>query len=97
MAEKATRSGNPAERGAAEKAIERKRERAARAEARRTGPNPTWYKVLMVTLMLLGLLWVIVFYATLGMWPIPDIGAWNIVIGFGIAMVGFVMTTRWRG
>jgi hypothetical protein len=28
--------------------------------------------------------------------PIPDIGAWNLVIGFGIAFIGFLMTTRWR-
>ena len=29
-------------------------------------------------------------------YPIPGIGAWNLVIGFGIAFVGFLMTTRWR-
>lgn len=98
MAEsEAARSGDPARRAAAEKVGERKRERQARAAARRTGPNPTWYKVLMVALMIVGLFWVIVYYATLGQWPVPTIGAWNIVIGFGIAMVGFIMTTRWRG
>jgi hypothetical protein len=29
-------------------------------------------------------------------YPIPGIDAWNLVIGFGIAFVGFLMTTRWR-
>ena len=28
--------------------------------------------------------------------PIPGIQGWNLVIGFGIAFIGFLMTTRWR-
>ncbi|SJM43780.1 Cell division protein CrgA [Frigoribacterium sp. JB110] len=46
--------------------------------------------------MLLGLVWIIVFYLTDQQFPIPDIGAWNLMIGFGIAFIGFLMTTRWR-
>jgi hypothetical protein len=46
--------------------------------------------------MVLGLLWIIVFYLTNGMWPIPNIGNWNIAVGFGIAIAGFLMTTQWR-
>lgn len=59
-------------------------------------PNPVWFKPMMVGFMLLGLVWIIVFYLTDQAFPIPDIGAWNLVIGFGIAFVGFLMTTRWR-
>lgn len=59
-------------------------------------PNPVWFKPIMVGLMLLGLVWVLVFYLSEMRFPIPDIGAWNLVIGFGIAFVGFLMTTRWR-
>ena len=58
-------------------------------------PNPVWFKPIMLGLMILGLLWVIVFYLS-GQAPIPGIGGWNLVIGFGIAFVGFLMTTRWR-
>jgi len=50
----------------------------------------------MLGLMILGLLWVIVFYLSSQAFPIPGIGGWNLVIGFGIAFVGFLMTTRWR-
>jgi hypothetical protein len=25
-----------------------------------------------------------------------DLQNWNILIGFGIAMIGFMMTTRWK-
>lgn len=59
-------------------------------------PNPVWFKPIMLGLMILGLLWVIVFYLSGSQWPIPGIAGWNLVIGFGIAFVGFLMTTRWR-
>ena len=50
----------------------------------------------MIGLMLVGLVWVLVFYLSGMQFPIPDIGPWNLVIGFGIAFLGFLMTTRWR-
>jgi hypothetical protein len=59
-------------------------------------PNPVWFKPVMIGLMLVGLVWVLVFYLSGSNWPIPGIGAWNLVIGFGIAFIGFLMTTRWR-
>lgn len=59
-------------------------------------PLPTWYKVVMFGLMLLGLLWIILYYISQSTLPIGAIGGWNIVIGFGIAIIGFLMTTRWR-
>jgi hypothetical protein len=59
-------------------------------------PNPVWFKPIMLGLMILGLLWVIVFYLSGSQWPVPGIGGWNLVIGFGIAFIGFLMTTRWR-
>lgn len=59
-------------------------------------PNPVWYKPVMFGLMILGLLWIITYYITQGQFPIPALGASNILVGFGIAIVGFLMTTRWR-
>lgn len=59
-------------------------------------PNPVWFKPIMLGLMILGLLWVIVFYLSGQAYPIPGILGWNLVIGFGIAFIGFLMTTRWR-
>ena len=59
-------------------------------------PNPVWFKPIMIGLMLVGLVWVLVFYLSNQLFPIPGIGAWNLIIGFGIAFVGFLMTTRWR-
>lgn len=62
-----------------------------------TKPNPPWFKFVMFGLMAIGLLWIIVFYISFSaQWPIPALGQGNILVGFGILMVGFLMTTRWR-
>ena len=55
-----------------------------------------WFKPVMFGFMLLGLAWIIVFYVSQGTLPVPDLGNANILIGFGIAFIGFLMTTRWR-
>lgn len=59
-------------------------------------PNPRWWAPVMVGLMVVGLVWIVVFYITQQAYPVPRIGLWNLGIGFAIAMVGFLMTTRWR-
>lgn len=58
--------------------------------------TPTWWAPVMVALMVLGLAWIVTAYVTRLDYPIPGIGAWNIAAGFGVALVGFAMTTRWR-
>jgi hypothetical protein len=59
-------------------------------------PSPRWWVPTLLTLMLIGLIWIVVFYLSSSTLPVPDIGAWNLVIGFGLIIVGFGMTTRWR-
>ena len=59
-------------------------------------PNPVWFKPVMFGFMIVGLFWIIVFYITNGQFPIAEAGSWNIAIGFGILLIGFLMTTRWR-
>lgn len=63
---------------------------------RNIAPNPVWFKPIMFGFMLLGLLWIITYYVSASAFPIPGIGATNILIGFGLMFVGFLMTTRWR-
>ncbi len=58
--------------------------------------NPTWWVPVMVGLMVVGLIWTAAFYITGQQYPIPALGRWNIGIGFGMMIVGFGMTTRWR-
>jgi hypothetical protein len=50
----------------------------------------------MFGLMIIGLLWIITFYISEGRFPVQAWASWNIVAGFGIAIIGFLMTTRWR-
>jgi hypothetical protein len=60
--------------------------------------NPRWLAPVMLTLMILGLVWIVTFYLTssdLGL-PIPQIGQWNLAVGFGLIIVGFGLTTRWK-
>lgn len=59
-------------------------------------PLPGWYKAVMFGSMLLGLLWICVYYLTQGLFPILQLGGWNILIGFGLVLVGFLMMSRWR-
>jgi hypothetical protein len=58
-------------------------------------PNPVWFKPVMFGFMLIGLIWIVVYYIS-GTFPIAGLGSWNILIGFGIAFIGFLMTLRWR-
>ncbi|MFF1876573.1 cell division protein CrgA [Leifsonia sp. NPDC058230] len=66
------------------------------AQSGEDSPNPVWFKPVMFGFMLIGLVWIIVFYVSQNQYPIPALGAWNILVGFGIAFIGFLMTTRWR-
>ncbi len=59
-------------------------------------PNPRWWVPVMVALLLLGLAYLVVSYLSSFAYPIGQLGYWNLVIGFGILMTGFIMTTRWR-
>ena len=59
-------------------------------------PTPLWYRVIMFAMIVIGVLWIITFYISQSVYPIPGIGNWNIGIGIGFMMVGLIMTTRWR-
>jgi len=58
--------------------------------------SPKWLAPLMVAGFVIGLLWIVVFYISQTAYPIPGIGTWNMLIGFGFIGVGFVLATRWR-
>ena len=59
-------------------------------------PNPTWFVPVMLGLMIIGLIWVVVFYLSAGQWPVSAWHNWNLLIGFVFIIAGFLMTTRWR-
>ena len=63
---------------------------------KKQAPNPEWWAPVFVTLLLLGLAWIVVFYVTQGAWPIQAFGYGNLVAGFVLLLVGFGMAMRWR-
>ena len=100
------RSGNPAKAAAAEKESRAAANRVSRVpvKVRRTG-SPNWYAPSMVTLMVIGLLWVVATYLFQGKYPLPyfvehHVGDWlfngNLYIGFLIMMSGFLGLLRWK-
>ena len=58
--------------------------------------SPRWLAPVMVAAFLAGLIWIVIFYVTSTSYPIPGIGAWNMVVGFGFIGVGFTLATKWR-
>jgi Cell division protein CrgA len=70
--------------------------RSIEARSGEQAPNAVWFKPVMFSFMLIGLVWIILFYVSQGSLPIAQLNSWNILIGFGIMFVGFLMTTRWR-
>jgi uncharacterized membrane protein (DUF485 family) len=84
-----------------EKSVEKAQGKARSAKGKERSPhdeqrNPAWFKPVMFGFMLVGFLWVIVYYISGTTLPVPQLGSWNIVIGFGVMFIGFIMTTRWK-
>jgi hypothetical protein len=52
----------------------------------------------MLTLFIVGVLWVVTFYLTSSglRLPIPALGQWNIAAGFALILAGFGLATRWK-
>lgn len=66
-------------------------------QARALQPSPRWYAPVMVGLMLLGLLWIVVYYVAGERIPfMVSLGAYNFAIGFGAMVAGLIMSMRWR-
>ena len=61
-------------------------------------PTPRWYLVLMLGLMILGLLYLVVYYIAGEQIPfMAAMDTWkNFAIGFGLAVIGLLMTMGWR-
>ena len=71
--------------------------RARDGRAKALQPSPRWYAPVMVGLMLLGLLWIVVYYVAGAQIPfMVSLQAWNFAIGFGAMVAGLIMSMRWR-
>lgn len=69
----------------------------AATRVKAAGPTGPVYISIMVGLMILGLLWLVVNYLWGNSIPgMRELGNWNFLVGFGIMVVGLLMTMRWR-
>ena len=70
---------------------------AAAARAHVAAPSSPLYIGIMLGLMVLGLLWLVVYYLWGANIPfIAELGNWNFAIGFTLMIAGLLMTMRWR-
>ncbi len=58
--------------------------------------SPRWVAPTMVGLLVVGLVWIALFYVTSGSIPVSAIGDWNLVVGFGFIIGGVTLSTKWR-
>ncbi|MGH8823391.1 MAG: cell division protein CrgA [Jiangellaceae bacterium] len=66
-------------------------------QASRAGVSGRWIAPTMVTLLVLGLAWIVVYYVTEADLPLMrQLGGWNLVIGMGLITGGFVAATKWK-
>ena len=58
--------------------------------------NPAWLVPVMLAAFAIGLLWIVVYYVSQTDYPIESLGPWNMAVGFGLILVGFFLSMRWR-
>jgi hypothetical protein len=59
--------------------------------------SPRWVPVAMVACLLVGLAWIVQYYATNGgIIGLSALTYWNMVIGFVLIIGGVVLATQWR-
>ncbi len=79
------------------RAQELEKNRVDRARRTSLPGERAWVPPLFITVGLLGVAWLIVYY--IAGWQIPfirDLGNWNILIGMGLMGCSFVISTFWK-
>jgi hypothetical protein len=58
--------------------------------------SPVWLAPTMLGCLIVGLVWIVLFYVTQQKLPISAFGPGNLVIGFGFLVAGVVLSTKWH-
>jgi hypothetical protein len=70
---------------------------ASATQTRTLAPSPTWYPLVMVAILVIGLAYLVAYYlASDRISFMNHLGAWNFAVGFGILVAGLIMAVRWR-
>ncbi len=57
--------------------------------------SPPWLAPTMLGCLIVGLVWIVLFYVSQQKLPISAFGPGNLVIGFGFLVAGVVLSTKW--
>ena len=57
--------------------------------------SAAWVPFAFIGSMLLGLAWIVTYYASNQSFP-PALSGWNLVVGFALIIVGLGIMTQWR-
>ncbi len=58
--------------------------------------SPAWLAPTMLGCLIVGLVWIVIFYVSEEKLPIGAIGPGNLVIGFAFLVGGVVLSTKWH-
>ncbi|MBX6385092.1 MAG: cell division protein CrgA [Microbispora sp.] len=58
--------------------------------------SPRWLAPLMVACWLIGVAWIAVYYIAPNVPGIATLQYWNLAVGFGLIILGVVLSTKWR-
>ncbi len=63
----------------------------------KTKVSPRWLLPTMLACLIIGLVWIAIYYITGGTLPgLSALGGWNLVGGFTLIVAGVVLATQWR-
>lgn len=76
----------------------RKRQAKASSSPRKAAlENRAWVAPTFITVGLLGVLWLVVYYIASPYIPfMADLGGWNVLIGMGLMTASFALATQWK-
>jgi hypothetical protein len=58
--------------------------------------SPPWLVPAMLASLIIGLVWIVLYYVSGNNLPVSALGAWNLVVGFVFLVCGVVLATQWR-
>ena len=59
-------------------------------------PSPTWLPITAVTLIVVGIAWLVVYYLSSQRYPVGSWSYWNLAVGFGCMVASLGILSRWR-
>jgi len=66
------------------------------AESARRRPSSPWVPATGSGLIVLGILWLVLFYTSDTKLPVEAWGYWNLAVGFGAMVASLAVLTRWH-